>query len=184
VRETELHIFDFDGTIFNSPTPPASYGKRGWWDDPRSLEPPCVPENPGGEWYNNTVVSAFRKANANPRAVTVVMTGRLHYFRPRVKALLASGGIQPDELFLKQSGGGATEAYKVSAMRYLLKQMPQTKVIEFWEDRHNHLKNFELAAARLGYTLIPRPVKAKERPASCDIRPMASRVARRWLERR
>jgi hypothetical protein len=183
MRPTELHIFDFDGTLFNSPTPPPSYGKRGWWDDLRSLEPPCVPEKPSGSWFNGAVVSAFRKAKANPKAVTVVMTGRLHYFRSRLKVILASGGIKPDELLLKQPGGGATEAYKVAAMRYLLKQMPQTKVIEFWEDRHNHLKNFELAAARLGYTLIPHPVRAKERPAACDIKPIASRVATQWTEK-
>jgi hypothetical protein len=181
MRETELHIFDFDGTLFKSPSPPKSYGKRGWWDDPRSLEPPCVPEKPGGEWYNSTVVSAFKKAKANPQAVTVVMTGRMSHFRKRVKQLCSAGGINPDELILKQSGGGATEAYKVAAMRYLLKQMPYCKKVEFWEDRHHHLKNFGRYIESKGYDFVGHPVKAQDRPATCDITPIASRVARRWM---
>jgi hypothetical protein len=181
MRETELHIFDFDGTLFKSPAPPKSYGKRGWWDDPRSLEPPCVPEKPGGEWYNSQVVSAFKKAKANPQAVTVVMTGRLSHFRQRVSQLCTAGGISPDELILKQSGGGATEAYKIGAMRYLLKQMPYCKVVEFWEDRHHHLKNFGHFVESRGYDFVGHPVKAQDRPATCDLQPIASRVARQWL---
>ena len=183
MRPLELHIFDFDGTLFKSPSPPPSYGKKGWWDDPRSLEPPCVPESPGGKWFNNAVVSAFRKADANPRAVTVVMTGRLQYFTARVRAILASGGVKPDELLLKPSGGGSTEGYKVANMKYLLKQMPQVQVIEFWEDRHNHLRSFKMAAEKWGYRFVGHPVKAQDRPAACDIRPIASRVAHQWRER-
>lgn len=183
MRERELHIFDFDGTLFKSPTPPPSYNSKGWWDDPRSLEPPCVPEKPGGAWYNSRVVSDFRRSSSTPGVVTVVMTGRKSYFRPRVKELLNAGGMKPDELILKQSGGGATEAYKIAAMRYFLKQMPTCRMIEFWEDRHHHLKNFKKAAERMGYNFVAHPIKPDERPAACDIEPLETRVARGWKAR-
>jgi len=41
-----LDIFDFDGTLFDSPGSPASFSGKGWWDAPESLMPPCVPERP------------------------------------------------------------------------------------------------------------------------------------------
>ena len=35
---SELHLYDFDGTLFRSPMPPAVWDED-WWSDTRSLTP-------------------------------------------------------------------------------------------------------------------------------------------------
>jgi hypothetical protein len=181
----ELHLFDFDGTIFKSPSEPEGHGARGWWEDPRSLLPPCVPERPGAQWYHAATVAGFHAAAANPEAVTVVCTGRLNLFRPRLTFLLANVGIRPDELFL-QSSGDVTEKYKLLHMRYLLKQLPYVKKVEFWEDRQAQLQSYQAAAERWGYAFVPHLVRGQSHPATCRLdasESRSSRVARRWLAR-
>jgi hypothetical protein len=184
----ELHLFDFDGTIFKSPSEPDGYGPRGWWEDPRSLLPPCVPERPGSQWYYGTTVAGFHAAAANPEAVTVVCTGRVNLFRARITALLANVGIRPDELFLQPGGGGdVNEKYKLLHMRYLLKQLPYVKKIEFWEDRGPQLQSYQTSAERWGYQFVPHLVRGQTLPAMCSLEmlePHPGRVARRWIARR
>ncbi|CCW68316.1 unnamed protein product [Phytomonas sp. Hart1] len=76
----EIHIFDFDGTLFFSPTPErrfvcAQYGARvlgklfnplsssgyGWFQSLSTLSPPAVPAEPAeSQWYITPVVNWFR----------------------------------------------------------------------------------------------------------------------------
>lgn len=79
----ELHIFDFDGTLFNSPTPSLAQAERffpghgsrlcqqlinsvwnggyGWFQNLHTLEPPAVPRNPNlGEWYVTPVLEHLK----------------------------------------------------------------------------------------------------------------------------
>jgi hypothetical protein len=182
----ELHFFDFDGTIFKSPSEPEGYGPRGWWEDLRSLMPPCVPEKPGPQWYYPATVAGFHAAAANPKALTVVCTGRLNIFRARVSALLGNVGIRPDELFLQSAGGDVNEKYKSLHMRYLLKQLPFVKKVEFWEDRGPQLQSYQASAERWGYQFVPHLVRGQAHPAMCtfELEHGSSRVARRWFARR
>lgn len=77
----ELHIFDFDGTLFNSPVPskkqvqrlypnhprlyddlvdPVWSGGLGWFQSLQTLSPPAVPEAPEvGKWFIQPVVRHF-----------------------------------------------------------------------------------------------------------------------------
>jgi len=175
----ELHIYDFDGTIFKSPAPPLGY-EGDWWQDPSSLSGPCVPLRPGGEWYIPKTLAAIQQSTARPDVYTIVMTGRREHFRPRVSRILANAGVRPNELILKW--GGSTEAYKVKEMLYLLKQFPNVHTVVFWEDRMHHLKNFQRAAEKTGYRFIPRYVKPQERicPFSAE-EIVTHRVASRWM---
>lgn len=76
----ELHIFDFDGTLFNSPAPreaqvraehgahmvgrltqPMESGGLGWFQSLATLCPPTVPECPDeGRWFVTPVVERLR----------------------------------------------------------------------------------------------------------------------------
>lgn len=80
----ELHIFDFDGTLFNSPTPslahaeyvspgsgdflhkklldPVWSGGYGWFQNLHTLTPPAVPQKPEiSEWFVTPVLDYLKK---------------------------------------------------------------------------------------------------------------------------
>lgn len=172
-----LHIFDFDGTLFDSPGPPPGVSAAHmWWDDPASLEPPCVPERPPGSWYLNPAKSGFRRAVADPEGYTVVITGRLERLRSRVAGLLRNGGLKPGELFLRP--GGPTVPYKIGMMRYLAKMLRTIREVEVWEDNHDNLRHLERAANKMGFAFKGHPLKHSTKPATC---PNPSRVAGRFL---
>jgi|SaaInlStandDraft_4_1057021.scaffolds.fasta_scaffold00075_39 hypothetical protein len=45
----ELHLYDFDGTLFRSPEEPkwwSDVSKKNWWTSAPSLDEPCVPRQP------------------------------------------------------------------------------------------------------------------------------------------
>jgi len=176
---TELHIYDFDGTLFKSPTAPEGFGPT-WWDNPISLSPPCVPRSPGGDWYASGPVQAIGRSISRPDVYTVVMTGRSTLFKPIVGRLLANAGIKPNELILKP--GGRTEAYKIREMLYLLKQFPSVHTVVFWEDRGNHLKSFQKAAERAGFRFVPKLVKRQEKTCPFSTEELLTqRVASSWM---
>lgn len=160
-RKTELHIFDFDQTLFQSPGPPPNLSKkeRGkFWHDPSSLGGDLVPESPGPNWYIQHVVDAFRAAQQNPRVLTVVMTGRSEPLRNQVKKLLDHAGLKPDKLVLKQEPGQSTKDYKTREMKRILQENPDIKKVHFHEDREHHLREFQEAAQDAGYRFVPHYV--------------------------
>ena len=75
LMSTELHIYDFDGTLFRSPHQPAVW-EGDWWSDPASLLPPCVPEKPGSEWWIASTVSSAKRSISDSDVFAVMMTGR------------------------------------------------------------------------------------------------------------
>jgi hypothetical protein len=159
-RKTELHIFDFDQTLFQSPGPPPNLPKkeRGkFWQDPESLGGELVPDTPNENWYVRHVVDAFRRAKKNPRALVVVMTGRSESFRRKVKELLEHEDLKPDELVLKQEQE-PTQDYKTREMKRILKEHPDVKKVHFHEDREEHLRDFQEAAEAEGYQFVPHHV--------------------------
>jgi len=136
---TRLHIFDFDGTLFRSPEKPEGW-VRGWWSDPKSLAPPCVPERPGADWWSASVVSAAKKSIADRNALTALVTGRLAArFQDRVEELLGYAGLRFDTVRL-MPGGGSTEGKKIRVFESLL--TPEIVEVEMWEDRPEHVGIF------------------------------------------
>lgn len=171
-----LKIWDFDGTLFDSPGPPSGYTKEDWWDLPESLEPPCVPESPPATMYLNPAKSALQRSTAEPKSYSVICTGRLEVFRPRIAQLLRNGGLKPKELFLRP--GGPTVPYKIRTMRYLTKMLRTVREIEVWEDNRDNLAQLERAAHKLGFAFVGHRLRHNARPAKC---PLPSRVASRYL---
>jgi len=159
-----LHIFDFDQTVFQSPGPSPEVPKdeRGkYWHDPESLGGENVPPNPNEHWYITHIIEEFRKAQDDPDAVVAVMTGRSEPLRERVKELLENMDLKPDELILKQKKEPTSE-YKIREMRRLLDENPGVDKVHFYEDREQHLKEFQEAAEADGYEFEPHFVPERD----------------------
>jgi hypothetical protein len=157
----ELHLYDFDGTLFRSPKPPMWWGYAGkWWSDPQSLSPPCVPAKPGAEWWIGNVVSQARRSIANPDVWAIACTGRQDGpFRWRVPELLHQKGLRFDEVFLNT--GGSTSTFKQNVIRKLLRRYPDIDTVQVWEDRGNHLRTYMSLAESLGRRGIPHFIQGK-----------------------
>ncbi|RNF22345.1 OB fold-containing protein [Trypanosoma conorhini] len=119
----ELHIFDFDGTIFYSPSPSArikeTHGANvyarlmrpltdnglGWFQSLTTLLPPAVPTAPPiQEWYLTPVLRRMMELRQRQRDAAAigapedvkmfVLTGRDEKFRYRIEELLTHGGLR------------------------------------------------------------------------------------------
>lgn len=162
-RYKKLYVFDFDGTLFRSPPPPKSYeDKPAWWSDPVSLDPSTVGEEPGPDMWHEETVRAMKEAIADPNAYVVVMTGRHNSLQDRIQEILEGAGLKPDELITNPEIG-KTSQYKQQEMAYLLRQFPNVREVEFWEDRKPDLKGYQRFGEQLGVKFTPKLVKNYDR---------------------
>ena len=154
---TKLNVFDFDATLFRSP----SGSSPGWWISPRSLAPPCVPEKPGAEWWNASIVAAARRSMADPDARTVLITGRAErVFRARLMEILASAGLKFDDVLLNT--GDNVPKFKAAAVKRLLEQHSGIDQVKVWDDsseNHSAIEK-EVEGRGLTYTGV-KPKKPK-----------------------
>ena len=72
----ELHLYDFDGTLFRSPQRPDWWGKDSWIMSPESLGPPCVPLKPGRDWWIGKTVQAAKQSIGDRDTWAILCTGR------------------------------------------------------------------------------------------------------------
>ena len=146
----ELHIYDFDGTLFRSPETPEGWDNR-WWISSESLNPPCVPLDPSGEWWISKTVSAARASIANPDTYAVMMTGRpvRSGFRYRVPELLKSVGLKFDEVHLSDTSN--TPAFKIKVIKNLLRKFPGVEKIVFWDDNAPYMARYIKLVEGYGY---------------------------------
>ena len=144
---TKLAVFDFDGTLVDTPLP--EEGKKtykektgkdwpfpGWWGQPLSLDlsifdMPTVP----------MVMSAYRKEKISPDTCTVMLTGRMVKLGDMVKKILDSKGLTFDEYHFNR--GGSTETAKMKTMESLLEKYPNVYELEMWDDRLEHIPVFQ-----------------------------------------
>lgn len=159
----KLKIYDFDGTTFRSPHPPDDYedDDEAWWSDPRSLGPETVGEKPGPEMWHEDTVRSIRDAISEPDTYVVVMTGRHNSLQDRIQEILESNGLKPDEVITNPNIGD-TQRFKRYEMAYLLRQFPNVREVEFWEDRKDDLKGYERLANQLGVRFVPKYVPSYE----------------------
>ncbi len=150
---TKLAIFDFDGTLVDTPLPligkpiyeqktGQKWPHRGWWGQALSLDT-TIFEMPVIE----DVVNAYNKEKEQPSTVLVVMTGRLEALRTEVTDILDSHGLKFHEYHLNT--GGRTEFVKMRTMEKLLKKYPDVTHIEAWDDRLEHIPIFEAFGQKL-----------------------------------
>ena len=143
-----IAIFDFDGTLFASPEKPDWWPHQGFWGRLETLSPPFVPEAPGPEWYSSAVVAEAKQAIGDSDTYTCLLTGRIPKFEKRVKALLTGAGLRFDDYFF--TAGSSTLPFKLSVIEKLVRQFPEVKLVEMWDDRHEHAGDFEKKLEDLG----------------------------------
>ena len=170
-EDLEIHIYDFDGTTFGSPAKPSWWTGRGWWGNPKSLEPPIVPLKPGPEWWNGSVVSSAKKSIANPNVYAMLVTGRIDkFFRWRVPELLKQKGLKFDAVHLNPADT-PTWKFKVELMGKYLKKFPQVKTLNMWEDRKEHIGHFKNFLKKNNMKGEVKLVKQFVRPPAIDSMP-------------
>lgn len=174
---SRLCIFDFDGTLFRSPERPAWWKHKGWWTDRRSLEPPCVPEKPEEVYWVSSTVEAVLGANAAEETYSVLLTGRIGPFEDRLKTLLKQKKLEFDEIGLTDEDD--SQAFKVKQIRRLLREHPDVKLVEQWEDRRSQIRPYRAVVENAGVDYKVHIVESK--PMVCP--ETVEKVARRWLSR-
>jgi len=165
--DLEVHVYDFDNTLFKSPMKPEWWSsKRQWWSDPSSLSPPCVPKNPGSDWWNTKTVADARNSIRNPDVFAVLMTGRHdRLFRWRVPELLKQAGLDFDSVHLAP-GKDSTLQWKLGMMKKILSRFSSVKTVQIWEDR-DHIDDFVRFSERLGFVTAPHRVTESTKEADC-----------------
>ena len=172
----ELHLYDFDGTLFRSPAPPTWWTTNtgGWYSGQFSLDPPCIPEKPGSKWWIESTVRDARKSIADPDVWAIMCTGRNDSkFRWRVPQLLRQKSLDFDQVFLKPNAAkgkasgddSGTAAYKSKLIERLVKKFGIEKVV-VWED--SNMPHFAATAKKLGVDFEAHDIDEGHPPAECS----------------
>lgn len=148
-----INIFDFDGTIFNSPNP-----SRDIWDSKTFGKLMSSPKQGGYGWYQNTltlddkyivnstfnedVLSEVRKSMAEPDSITVLLTGRTTDYSDMVQAIVMREGLEFDEFGFKPTGERVTTFnFKTDFIENLVDAYDGIEV-NLWDDRIKHVNRF------------------------------------------
>lgn len=147
IKYEKLAVFDFDGTIVNTPLP--EFGKpkwqektgtpwphKGWWGRAESLDMnvfdmPTIP----------SVISAVKGEFAKDNTMVVMLTGRRPNLAKEVKAILDSKGLRFDAYLYNY--GNETSANKREQMDKILSDHPSIVEVEMWDDRTGHIGIFQ-----------------------------------------
>jgi hypothetical protein len=139
-QPTVLNVFDFDGTLMDSPMPEPGKAKykeltgkdwphRGWWGQTDSLEPFEVKPIEGTK-------DLYNQYSVIPNAINVLMTNRLAKFEPIVKDKL-SGLYIFDYYDFKNDN-----REKPDRIREILKNNPSIDTINIFDDMDEQIERF------------------------------------------
>lgn len=142
-----LAIFDFDGTLVDTPLKEPGalvYAKKtgvdwphpGWWGRPESLDMdmfdmPIIYET----------VYAYNQEKQNPNTVMIMMTGRMSKLASQVKKILDHYNLKFDEYLYNT--GGDTLGVKIRYLDKLVQKYPSAESIVMFEDRIKHVDAFK-----------------------------------------
>jgi len=146
--KTKLKVYDFDGTLVNTPIPDdenkaiwkEKTGKDwegGWFSNPNSLDMDVfdIETIP-------SVVSDYKRDVADSKNLMVMITGRIPSVAKYVKAILDAKGLKFDDYLFNE--GGDTEKEKIRHMEMILKYNPNIRDVEIFDDRTPHIPIFQV----------------------------------------
>jgi hypothetical protein len=150
-----LVIYDFDGTIFNSPdrekgelTYFNSTGEKlpfsGWWGRLESLSPPIVPEKPDEKWLIANTIAAYREDFKNDETELVLMTGRPFKNSKRIIDICQHFELMFHlHYFRGQPGQKGKDTLEIKC-NFITEELIHEKleILEIWEDRPEHTAAF------------------------------------------
>ena len=182
----ELHVYDFDGTLFRSPDKPDWWekGTGSWVYNPASLDVPCVPTRPGGDFWIGSTVADAKKSISRPDVYAILVTGRgdKSFARYRVPELLKQKGLSFDEVHL--SPGGSTKSFKIQVINRILGRFPDIDRVDIWEDDLPNLKAYMQAVNQRGLVGQPHPVVVTRAQPACTREDYMDLVGQGWLKER
>jgi tRNA nucleotidyltransferase (CCA-adding enzyme) len=140
-----LAIFDFDGTLMNSPHPEVGKQKWsektgekfphiGWWSKPESLDLDVFDIKPFPGIYNQ-----YQKEKSTPDTYVIILTSRIEKLRSQVEEILKRGGVHVNRLDMKNGDNDLDKGQKV--LNYL-KEFPNVQEINVYEDRDVELEAY------------------------------------------
>lgn len=142
---TKLAVFDFDGTLVDTPKPDggkqeweAKTGREwegGWFSNPESLnmnvfDLKTIPD----------VISDYKREWSDPNTLVIMLTGRIPSMDKYVRAVLDSHGLKFDDYLYND--GGETSDNKMKHIEQILKYNPSIDEVEMWDDRTPHIPDF------------------------------------------
>lgn len=146
-KYTKLSVFDFDGTIVDTPTKETGsitykektgqeWPYQGWWGRPETLDMNIFDMEPVP-----SVLSAYRKERAEAKTMTIMLTGRIPRLRKLVEAILDKFGFKFDSY--NYNMGGSTDVSKIKTMTEILDRHKGITDVEMWDDRTDHIPIFQ-----------------------------------------
>jgi hypothetical protein len=143
----KIAVFDFDGTLVDTPTPDRGrieykeatgekWPHKGWWGRPETLDMktfqmPLIPN----------VIADYRREREESNTLVVMLTGRIQRLSTEVEKILATHGLRFDGYFY--NNGGSTLDFKIDVLENLLKEYPNIQSIAMWDDRLEHIPAFK-----------------------------------------
>lgn len=144
---TKISIFDFDGTLADTPKSEegikkweevmgVDYPHIGWYSKRESLDPDVFDIK-----LIQSTVNDYLKEIKNNNTLVVMLTGRMPNQSDQIEKILNDSNITFDDYLYKEKGD--TFSSKINTIKRLLSQNPNVTEIEMWEDRLNHADGFE-----------------------------------------
>lgn len=155
--------------------------RNGWWGRKETLEPPLVPDPAPASLFNQQVCKEFLESKADANIATVIMTGRHRGISNQVLRILGDGGLvkverkppKDGKLFIeladpdvqvyflgddgprpKGNKPAVTLEWKIWMLEQFLELYPETETVKFWEDRAEHVHEFQQLQSCLAQTIV------------------------------
>ena len=179
---TRLFVFDFDGTLFDTPDPREGrilyeqltgkpWPHRGWLGWSESLLPPLkVKPLPA--------VAEFRRHLNRAGSLTVLMTGRAQRTARAVKRVLDNAHLVPQRFVFKPDiSFKSTCAYKSSVIVRFLEEFPDLTQVKIWDDDEDNLAAFHQVAKTCTRGIQFDIIDVTKSPPPSALRGKASNIA-------
>lgn len=171
---TTLNVFDFDGTLFDSPEPEegkkkwkevtgTNYPFVGWWGRPESLDSDVFDIKPFVNISNK--LNSLKTKNNNR---SIILTSRQEKLRPQLMKILRENNIEVDDILMR-SGSDKSKGDKILDE---LEKFPTINRVNVYDDRDVEIQSFKSIIPKLnnGVTLNinlvdrgnVRPIKINE----------------------
>jgi len=134
---TKFAIYDWDGTVSNSPKP--SSGKRdwekakgipyphiGWWGRKESLDLDVHDFN-----LYSDIVKRLKSDIASPETYVIILTSRQEKLRPELEKILVEKGIRVDKLVMQKGRDS-----KGDVVLGFVSKMPDLKQVDVYDDNY------------------------------------------------
>lgn len=144
---TKLAVFDFDGTLVNSPLPETGHKEyeektgnkwphKGWWSRGMTLDH-TIFDIP----VISHVIEDYDKVRQEPDTTVIMLTGRLQMLEREVMSVLDKHGLKFDHHFFNT--GGSTDVVKIQILDRFLGDNPDITEVTMWDDRLSHIPIFQ-----------------------------------------